>query len=253
MSWQVISQDNIKTFAQIYIQTENQYFTSFGDDPDIFIQKLTRRMTAFFLKNEISSEDIKKIDNQLNINQEYGHRYSLPIDYQDENYQIRVYNFSAPRNGTSAYSAGAVIQWKNKEGKLFAYNLSPVIDTHFFKLHKIAHPKRHFYLLQGGRKWDGSCYMKLVYGIELKDDYLILDHPFFVNRPYIHFCNLKDIQFDENSQTLLIKQGDWDNLSYRVQEQGKYSASERLNEHLQTLLEDYMTSGGAFAFQRKSF
>lgn len=247
------SQNKVKAFTELYHHTQNQYFTSFEDDPDVFIQKLTHRMTTFFLQNEISSEEMKQIDKELNVDRKYGYSYSLAIDYQDENYQIRVYNFSAPRNGTSAYSAGAVIQWKNKEGKLFAYNLSPVIDTHFDKIHCISHAERHFYLLQGGRKWSGSCYMELVYGIELKGDYLILDHPFFVNRPYLQFCNLKDIQFDKNSQTLLIKQGDWDNLSYRVQEQGKYSTSERSNERLLTLLEDYMTSGVRLRFNGNHF
>lgn len=160
-----------------------------------------------------------------------------------------MYHFSVPRNGTSAYSVGSVIQWKTKDGKQFAYNLPPVIDTHFDKIHRISDPQHHFYLFQGGRKADGSCYLQHLYGIEFKGNHLILDLAFFVNRPYLQFCNLKDIQFDKNSQILLIQQGEADNLAYRVQEQGKYSTSERLL----TLLEDYYTSGGRLRFNGNHF
>lgn len=83
---QIFSQNKIKAFTELYHHTQNQYFTSFEDDPDVFIQKLTRRMTTFFLQNEISSEEIKEIDKELNVNEEYGRPYGLAIDYQDENY-----------------------------------------------------------------------------------------------------------------------------------------------------------------------
>jgi hypothetical protein len=114
---------------------------------------------------------------------------------------IKIYNFGYDCGGTRRVINHPIIQWKNESGKIFAYNLSSRINCNFFEIHQLKSQSRNLYLLMGTEAGDGQCYQSIVYVIEIKGDYLILNNPVFVNRPYLNLCN-REFEFDTKTQVL---------------------------------------------------
>lgn len=153
---------------------------------------------------------------------------------------IKIFNFGYDCGGTRRVITHPIIQWKNGAGKTFAYNFSNKINCSFTEIYKLKSPGRNLYLLIGYESGDGSCYQSIVYVVEIKGDYLLLDQPVFVNRPYLNFCNL-EFDFDVKTQVLrgLIEHASTRrNLKYVVEDQGVYSKSAKANMQLVDLVRE---------------
>ncbi len=116
----------------------------------------------------------------------------------DDKRNIRIYNFTHDSGGTRGMITYPVIQWTNDEGKLFAYNFSKKINCLFEEIYPLDDD---FYLLIGYEKGSGACRQSMVYVIQFKEDYLLLEYPAFVDRPYLNFCNVK-YTFDKKNKVL---------------------------------------------------
>jgi len=154
---------------------------------------------------------------------------------------IKIYNFGYDCGGTRRIITHPIIQWKNGSGKTFAYNLSSKINCNFFEIHQLKSQSRNLYLLIGQEAGDGNCYQGIAYVIEIKGNYLIVNHPMFDNRPYLNLCN-REFEFDTKTQILT---GLLTNPSFPSGEQNifhlkfnghqfvKYDKTERKTAHLE--------------------
>lgn len=151
---------------------------------------------------------------------------------------IKIYNFGYDCGGTRRLITHPVIQWKNADGKIFAYNLSSKINCDFFEIHRLKSQSRNLYLLIGVEAGDSNCYQGIAYVIEIKGDYLIVDNPIFVNRPYLNLCN-REFEFDAKTQVLTSFLGHPSvpsPLKYAIDGQGDYSKDKIANVKLTTLI-----------------
>ncbi len=114
---------------------------------------------------------------------------------------IKIYNFGYDCGGTRRIITHPIVQWKNEYGKIFAYNLSSKINCDFFEIYQLKSQSRNLYLLIGTEAGDGNCYQGIAYVIEIKGNYLIVNNPVFVNRPYLNLCN-REFEFDTKTQIL---------------------------------------------------
>ncbi|RQO69794.1 hypothetical protein DBR43_17195 [Pedobacter sp. KBW06] len=151
---------------------------------------------------------------------------------------IKIYNFGYDCGGTRRFITHPVVQWKNEYGKTFAYNLSSKINCDFFEIHQLKSQSRNLYLLIGVEAGDGNCYQGIAYVIEIKGDYLIVNNPVFVNRPYLNLCN-REFEFDTKTQVLTGLLGHPSvppPLKYAVEGQGDYSKDKMANIKLTALI-----------------
>ena len=209
-------------FARNYSYTEN---------PDYNIDSLcliTAKKTAvLMIGNNFSTAYYKNLG------------LSLSAETKDKQ-NIKIYNFGYDCGGTRRVITHPIIQWKNASGKTFAYNLSTKINCEFSQIYKLKSAGRNLYLLIGVEAGDGSCYQGIAYVIEIKGDYLITDHPVFVNRPYLNLCN-REYDFDVKTQLLtsfsqhVFKANP---LYYALNNQGEYSKNKKANEALAELIEE---------------
>lgn len=161
----------------------------------------------------------------------------LSAEHKDKT-AIKIYNFGYDCGGTRRVITHPIIQWKNEYGKIFAYNLSSKINCSFFKIHHLRSQSRNLYLLIGAEAGDGNCYQGIAYVIQIKGDYLIVNNPIFVNRPYLNLCN-REFEFDPKAQILTSFLGHPSvpsPLKYAVNGQGEYSKDTIANEKLTALI-----------------
>ncbi|QHI37501.1 hypothetical protein IMCC3317_28800 [Kordia antarctica] len=201
-----------------------RYFETPNIDIESLSQNTAKNLTDLLSKKELTASEVDSLGLELAIT-------SL------ENNSLKIYNFGYDCGGTRGFITHPVVQWKNNQNKLFSYNFSKDINCSFYEIHQLNHPSKQLFLLIGQERGSGACLQNIVYCLEIKDDDLIVDNPFFINRPYINLCN---VVFDFNQDTQeLIGNEDYNganNLIYAVKGQGKYSDSEKDNEKLIELL-----------------
>ena len=172
----------------------------------------------------------------------------LAVESKDKT-NIKIFNFGYDCGGTRRIITHPIIQWKNANGKTFAYNLSAKINCNFFEIHQLKSKNRNLYLLIGVEAGDANCYQGIVYVVEIKGDKLIIDNPVFVNRPYLNLCN-REFEFDDKTQILtsLLEHASMPfPLTYSLSAQGDYSKDQNANKKLEELIgEDYRKEPSIF-------
>jgi hypothetical protein len=126
----------------------------------------------------------------------------------DDKRNIRIYNFGYNVNGSRAWVSHPIIQWTDDQNKVFTYNLSKQINCDFSKIYPL---NDDLYLLIGDEPGSGACVQNIIYVIQFKGDYLILDYPAFLDRSYLNFCN---VTFTFNSQTKILTAQAWEFSHY---------------------------------------
>jgi hypothetical protein len=205
---------------------------TYSQNPDFNIDSLCevvgKELTKTLLKKELSAAEIEDLGLELSAE-------------THDNHQIRIYAFGYDCGGTRGFVTHSILQWKNDKGQLFAYDFTKIMECNFGEIYKLINPQKDMYLMLGQEKASGICELGVVYGIEIRDKYLIANTPLFVNRPYLNFCNI-DFQFDEESQILtgeLMPEASKEDIISLIQEQGEYSKSEKDNKALLEMLKDY--------------
>ena len=188
----------------------------------------------------LTAQKLVKLFNKTEFNENKAKALGLKMSINDKKLGITLLNFGYNSGGTRGYISHPIIQWKNKNGKLFAYNLSSKINCNFTSIEPLKSKGKNLFLLFGMEKGDGACEQSMVYAIEIKDDFLILDNPVFVNRPYLNLCNM-NFDFDTKKQILYgtaMYEGADNRMKSSVEyEQGEYSKSKKDNDALLKLLE----------------
>ncbi|GAL87281.1 hypothetical protein MYP_4511 [Sporocytophaga myxococcoides] len=113
----------------------------------------------------------------------------------NDSLKIRFYSFGYLSGATGYEYKTTIIQWQNKNGKLFSYAISSKIGGTIGQISKL---KPNLYLL---RAQDSST--TNLYVIQFKGDFLILNYPAFIRSPNIKLDHM-DITFNPKTQTLLI-------------------------------------------------
>ena len=213
-----------KSIAQI-----NNY--NYIETPNIDIDKLCKRTANNVVKllsdKKYETINFEKMGLQLAITQQ-------------NKTNVKIYNFSYDCGGTRRRITHPIVQWKDKQGNVYAHNLSATINCDFFEIHALKNKNKKLYLLIGAEAGDGACSQSVAYVIEVKDNKLITNNAVFVNRPYINLCNI-DYTFWQSTQTLY---GDYRYEDYgkdilnSIQQQGFYSASEKNNRALYVMLKE---------------
>lgn len=191
---------------------------------------------------KVTANKVVKLMTGHNYSTDYYKKLGLilsaeSVGSKDKN-ALKIYNFGFDCGGTRRIITHPIIQWKNKQGKTFAYNFSSKINCDFYEIHKLKSPSRDLYLLIGTEAGDASCYQGVVYVIEIKGNYLILNNPVFVNRPYLNFCN-REYDFDPKTQVLtsmLQHETTPYPLASAVDDQGEYSKDKLANAQLVELI-----------------
>ena len=159
-----------------YIQKIHNY--AYTDNPDLDIDDLcliTAKKTVQLLnKTELTKGKAKSI--------------GLEISANNEKSGIKILNFSYYCGGTRGNISHPIIQWKNKNGKLFAYNLSSKINCNFTSCQPLRSEGRILFLLFGMEKGDGACEQSMVYVIEIKDDLKVSPFLSSLFKASVSFC-----------------------------------------------------------------
>lgn len=134
---------------------------------------------------------------------------------------ISVYTFSYNSGGTRGTIHNPVIQWKKKDGSLGAYELYPAnkkkfrgVEFSISEIYKLPSNNKKLYLLIGSEKGSSIMYNAYAIVIQIKNNYLILDYPAFLNKSsglkfndYLEetIYDIACIDFDENKKELIIE------------------------------------------------
>ena len=144
-----------------------------GGDPKIMVQE-TGALMVDILQHRTLQNLETEVSNLTTISSEDG--------------KINVYDFYYYSGGTAGDIFNSIIQWPKSDGSYGAYELFPAdkrgffgIEASFMEIYKLPAEDREVYLLLGQAKGSSrvSNYYALV--IQIKNDYLILDYPAFLN------------------------------------------------------------------------
>lgn len=186
------SQQSIKTLTnqikQNLIKLDDFPFVDNTFDPDSLSLITASQLVRLLKKKKISEKEAKEIGLVCSIK-------------TTDSSNIRIYNFYYTTGGTRASITHPVIQWTNKKEQLFAYNLSKYVNYEFNQINQLVSTSKNLYLLTGHEPGNGACIQGVIYTIQIKGDYLILDYPAFSTASYLGFCNV-EIDFDEKKQKL---------------------------------------------------
>ena len=174
-------------------------------DADSLSLVIANKLVRLLKKTTLSEKEAKRIGLELSIK-------------TTDSSNIRIYNFWYTSGGTRASITHPVIQWTNKEGKLFAYNFSKYANCNFTQINRLSSTSKTLYLLTGHEPGNGACVQGFIYTIQIKGDYLILDYPAFVSAPYLFFCNVQ-IDFDKKKQQLDLSFDTYRDMYYHTDEQ----------------------------------
>jgi hypothetical protein len=169
---------------------EYNYINNGNFDVDSICSITSNRLVKLLKTKRLSIKEEKKL----------GLEY---IQKTEDSSNIRIYHFGYSSGGSRGFVTYPIIQWTNRKGKIFAYNLSNYLHCRFIGIKKLKSNDKNLYILLGGEKAFNSCVSKIAYVIRIKGDYLILDYPAFKNRAYLNLCNAA-FSFDEKSQTLTL-------------------------------------------------
>jgi|SRR6476661_1055993 len=173
-----------KNLARLEASTEEE-----NADWNNLLVKTTRQLVAYLRTHELSATAAKNLGLDLTVG---------PKDAAS----LKVFTFSFSSGGTRGTIDRPVLQWKNAAGQLFAY--APFVECSFYEIHPLLTPGRTLYLLIGSEKGDGLCDTQQAYVIELKGNYLLLDHQALGKSPLLLLCNTQ-MTFDAAKQTLHVE------------------------------------------------
>lgn len=205
-------------FLKNYRIRENSDF-----DMDKYANNIGKDLVSLFRKEELSVIESENLGIDKSIS--------------SKSYKINVYNFGYDSGGTRGFVTHPILQWKNKLGKLFSYNISNQVNCRFDNIFKLKSKNKNLYILLGQEKGSGGCLQNIVFVIEINNDRIITNHKIFVNRPYINLCNV-NFKFNERKQNLIgiDEYKASNNLLNATKEQGIYSKSETDNNKLIQML-----------------
>ena len=155
-------QSNINNFADTIKLTEEDDFKE-----EIYIDSI-----IFLIEN--TQYDISSFNN-----------FRENVKFQDF---IKIYTYDLKIEGTRAIIHYPIIQWKSKNGILYAENLAKYIECQFTKIVPL-NTEEGLFLLLGNAKADGSCHRYYAYVIQINDDKIDLEYPAFSTRPFLCFCD----------------------------------------------------------------
>ncbi|MGB0861796.1 MAG: hypothetical protein ACPG19_01530 [Saprospiraceae bacterium] len=203
-----ISQQNIKTLASQIKKNISKFdgypFKDDTFDADSLSLVIANQLVRLLKKATLSEKESKEIGLELSVK-------------TTDSSNIRIYNFWYTSGGSRASITHPVIQWTNKEGKLFAYNFSKYANCEFTEINRLSSSSKRLYLLTGHEPGNGACVQGFIYTIQIKGGYLILDYPAFVSAPYLGFCNVQ-IDFDKKKQQLDLSFDTYRDMYYHTDE-----------------------------------
>lgn len=113
--------------------------------------------------------------------------------------QIRLYYFSHVVGPTGYEDVHTVCQWRNKKGRLLSHGISSKIPGTIVRIHNLRSNAGQLYLLQS-QDFSNT----IVYIIQFRGSYLLLDYPAFVTVPNIILKNAY-VSFMPEKQTLAVR------------------------------------------------
>ncbi|PJJ53258.1 hypothetical protein [Hymenobacter chitinivorans] len=163
--------------------------TEFEDEAwEKLIADTSRKLIAYLRTHDVSAAGAQSLG------------LELTADSQDAAH-FRVFTYSYQSGGTRGTVHRPVFQWTNAAGQHFAYH--PDLECYYNEIYKLATPGRTLYLLLGQERGDGRCLASEAYVLELKGNYLLLDHAAFGQSPGLVLCNV-EMTFQAARQTLRI-------------------------------------------------
>lgn len=173
--------------GESHISRENPDF-----DPEAYCNRIAKK-----LQKLLTLDESREIIDTSYFSDLYWPLLELSVRTDDKR-NIRIYNFGYDCGGTRGWITHPVIQYTNDAGKLFTYDMSRKVNSRFFNIYLL---QDDMYLLLGDEKESGVCRTQTAYVIRFRGDYLILDHPAFIDRPDLNFCN---VTFDYNQKTKVL-------------------------------------------------
>lgn len=151
-------------------------------------------LTAEKLVRLLTFTDSRK----LNL-KEYGH---LELSaFTNDSFDIHIYNFYYYTGGSTGSRDYSVIQWKNKNNKLFAYHLTEALEWEFIEIYKLNSNSANLFILLGSTQVTANQYIGLAKVIQLNDSNINLDYPAFINKPEFEIWS-NNLSFDTLTETL---------------------------------------------------
>jgi len=175
---------NLKWFSDTLIYSE---YENAGIDIDSLALSTELKLRKLLTYKESINLNLKEFPN-------------LKLDaYTEDSLRICLYYFSNTVGPTGYEDVHTVCQWKNQKGKLFSYIISSKIFGTIGRIYKLKSSSEQLYLLLSQ-----NFYNTIVYVIQFKGDYLILDYPAFVNVSSI-ILKSADVSFNPHEQKLSVK------------------------------------------------
>lgn len=135
---------------------------------------------------------------KLNL-KEYG---NLEISaFTHDSFDIHIYNFYYYTGGSMGSRDYSVIQWKNKNNKLFAYHLTEALEWEYIEIYKLNSNSDNLFLLVGSTQVTANQYIGLAKVIQINDSNINLDYPSFVNKSEFEIWS-NNLTFDTLTETL---------------------------------------------------
>ena len=189
-------QDKLENFVQTLNQLSEWTYEN-DTDIDSLINSTGSKLIEILKKQEIENPD------------------NLGIDcISSEDSIITIYTFSYNSGGTRGTINNPVIQWKKSDGSFGAYELFRGVEVSISDIYKLPSDDKDLYLLIGSEKGSSIVYDAYAIVIQIKNDYLILDYPAFLNKSSgLNFNDYLDentsciacIDFDEDRKELIIE------------------------------------------------
>lgn len=173
------------TFLEKYNYWTNQDF-----DVDKYSEETSVLLTNLFKQKHIDSNSFKDFNN-----------LSLSAK-TNESLQVHIYNFGFNSGGSRGWITHPVIQWRDRNGVHYAYNLSMNINCRFNQIHKLTATTGSLYLLIGSEKGNSSTIQNIAYVIKIDENNIFSNYKAFINRSYINVPN-SELSFNDKTQTLM--------------------------------------------------
>ncbi|MEP7263129.1 MAG: hypothetical protein ABI772_01455 [Bacteroidota bacterium] len=171
----------------------------FGDDL-IYLDYERARIDIDSLASSTELKLRKLLTYNESINLDIKEFPNLRLDaYTQDSLRIRLYYFSNVVGPTGYEDVHTVCQWQSQKGKLFSFAISSKILGTIGSIYKLKSKSDQLYLVQSQ-----DFYNTIIYVIQFKGDYLILDYPAFVNESSI-ILEHADVSFEPRQQKLSVK------------------------------------------------
>jgi len=204
-----------------YIDSYNYFDSTYTD---INIDSVSNVCSLMLTRLLTHKESLKLNSEEIGL--------SLSVKTSDK-HQIRVFGFYYDSGGSRGGISNHVIQWIDKDGKLYSELLPNGYG--FYEIHSLKSTMpSDFYVLLGVEKGNSSTMLYTFYVIQFIGNRLITTYPAFVNRPVLTTTN-SEISFDSKTQSISISPFDSGiDLVYIIH--GPYSEKKEANEKIKKKL-----------------